>query len=300
MIQTMTACASCGAKGVAPGASCPQCGAIAVPDLELVARAPGSPKDPQPASEPEAQIELELAVDPSALVHERSHGRADGSPVGAEHGGNTGLSPSPGALVRSQAASPGVIAREPSRSGRPSRHPNSMLAIGDLAFDARLLADYGSPPQGWLRAPFYAWRVLRRQRELKRAHGERREEAARTAIEVEDALVAFAERARPAAERQPSYGAVVEELRRAEDLLRSRDRVLATEQDAQNARIAQVDARLAKLEEEFAQAQADERAAAGELAAAQAALAREEAKLKRAEVELRAAQHRESSGEVGG
>jgi hypothetical protein len=189
------------------------------------------------------------------------------------------------------------VAREASRSVRP---PRSTLAVGDLAFDARLLADYGNPPQGWLTAPMYAWRVLRRRRELRQALAERRAEAAQTATEAEDALVAFAERVRPAAEKQPTYAVAIEELRRSEDLLRSRDRVLAAEQDAQKARIEQVDTRLGKLEEELSQARTDERAAAGALAAAQAALAREEAKLKRAEMELRAAQQRESSGEVGG
>jgi hypothetical protein len=189
------------------------------------------------------------------------------------------------------------VAREPSRSVRP---PRSTLSVGDLAFDARLLADHGNAPQGWLLAPIYAWRVLRRRRELRHALVERRAEAARTATEAEDALVAFAERVRSAAEKQPTYAMAIEELRRAEDLLRSRDRVLAAEQDAQKARIAQVDTRVTKLEEELSQARTDERAAAGALAAAQAALAREEAKLKRAEMELRAAQQRESSGEVGG
>jgi hypothetical protein len=180
-----------------------------------------------------------------------------------------------------------------------TRTSHPPLAVGDLAFDARLLADFGEVPTHWVLAPFYALRVIRRRRELKAALVVRRGEAARAASEAQDALVAFAERVRGAAEKQSSYTAALEDLRRAEDLLRSRDRVLASEQDAQNARIAQVDARLAQLEDALAQTQADERAAAGELAAAQAALAREEAKLKRAELELRAAQHRESSGEVG-
>jgi hypothetical protein len=256
-----------------------------VPELALGPRAPAGAKAPPPKKAPEREVALELAIDPRALVQERAQ---------HEHSGDA-------AIVRVPAAAPGVIAREPSRSGRALRHSSGPpLAVGDLAFDARLLADHGSAPKGWLLAPFYAWRVLRRQRELKMALVGRREEAARTASEAEDALVAFAERVRPAAEKQPPYAVAIEELRRAEDLLRSRDRVLAAEQDAQNGRIAQVDARIAKLEEELAQAQGDERGAAGELAAAQAALAREEAKFKRAEVELRAAQQRESSGEVGG
>jgi hypothetical protein len=276
----MTACPSCGAEGVALGSACPSCGAKALPELELDVRRRASAKSPKPKKAAEEVVPLELAVDPRALVEERA---ADAP------------------LARVQASASGVVARrESSWPGRLARSSHPPLAVGDLAFDARLLADYGSPPDHWVLAPIYAWRVIQRRRELKTALAGRREEAARAASEAEDALVAFAERVRLTAEKQPAYAVALEELRRAEDLLRSRDRVLASEQDAQNARIAQVNARLSQLEEALAQAQADERTAAGELAAAQAALAREEAKLKRAELELRAAQQRESSGEVGG
>jgi chromosome segregation ATPase len=173
-------------------------------------------------------------------------------------------------------------------------------AVGDLDFDARLLAEYGEPPRHWLLSPLYAWRVLRRLRQLKAALAGRREEASRTAGEVEDALVAFAERVRPVAEKEPGFATAAEELHRAEELLRSRDRVLATEQDAQNARLVQVDARLAKLENELGQAQSEEQGLAAELSTAQGALGREEAKLKRAEVEVRAAQQRETAAGANG
>jgi hypothetical protein len=262
----MTGCASCGAEGGSPGAACPSCGAKPVPDLDLPA--PGSTSAANPPVSSAAADSVDVQSQQAAAPIE--------------------LAVDPRALM--------PVAREASRSVRP---PRSTLAVGDLAFDARLLADHGSAPQGWALAPVYAWRVLRRKRELRLALVERRAEAARTATEAEDALVAFAERVRPGAEKQPTYARAIEELRRAEDLLRSRDRVLATEQDAQKARIAQVDTRLAKLEEGLSQARVDERTTAGALAAAQAALAREEAKLKRAEMELRAAQQRESSGEVG-
>jgi chromosome segregation ATPase len=166
----------------------------------------------------------------------------------------------------------------------------SLPAVGDLAFDARLLAEYGDPPRHWLLAPFYTWRVMQRQRALKQALVGRREEASRATGELEDALVAFAERVRAAAEKQATYTPGFEELRRAEEALRSRDRVLASEQDAQRARLASVDARLSKLEGELAKAQADERVISGDIGSTMAALGREESKLKRAESELRAAQ----------
>jgi chromosome segregation ATPase len=169
----------------------------------------------------------------------------------------------------------------------------------DLVSDARLLADYGPPPRHWILTPLYAWRVIKRRGELKAALVKRREECTRTTTETEDALAAFAERVRPAAEQQATYAPALKELRRAEEILRSRDKVLATEQDAQNARLSQVDARLTKLESDLAKAREEERTIAAELAASQGALARQEAKLKRAESELRMAQKTVVEGGAG-
>jgi chromosome segregation ATPase len=183
----------------------------------------------------------------------------------------------------------------------PPREQAAIAPAPDVAFDARLLADYGDPPQNWLLSPMYAWRVLKRRRELKTALTGRRDEAARASSEAEDALVSFAERVRATVEKSAPYRQALDELRNAEELLRSRDRVLAAEQDAQNARLSQVDARLSTLDAELALAIGEERAIATELSAAQNALAREDARLKRAEIELRAAQQRDSnrSGDDG-
>jgi hypothetical protein len=214
----------------------------------------------------EEEAPLELAVDPRALVEVRAN-----RPQAVQSS-----SPSNAPLGRSASLVP--------------------LGVGDLAFDARLLADYGDPPRQTLLAPLYAWRVLRRQRELKQALVGRRAEAARAETEVQDALVALAERVRPVAEKLPSHVTVLQPLRRAEESLRSRDRVLAAEQDAQTARLASVDARLSGLESRLAQALEEERDLSADLASAQGALAREETKLKRAEAELRGAQQRETGG----
>jgi hypothetical protein len=240
--------------------------AASAPDFELdVPRRP-APKVVAPRKV-EEEVKLELAVEPRSFA-----------PIVADRESNavTLVPPPKGAIVRGQARAEVV----------PS--------VGDVAFDARLLADYGDAPRHWLLSPLYAWRVLRRQRELRKGLAGRREEAKRAVNEVEDALVAFAERTRPVAEKQSEFARSIEDLRGAEDVLRSRDRVLASEQDAQTARLAAVDARLAKVEAELAHAQAEERKIAGELASAQAGLARGESKLKRAESELRSAQQREA------
>jgi hypothetical protein len=175
---------------------------------------------------------------------------------------------------------------------RPVQLPTGTPETGS---DVRLLADYGPVPSHWLLSPLYALRVLKRRREIRRALAARKDEAARAAAEAEDALVAMAEQVRPVTEQQATFADVMSALRRSEELLRMRDRVLTAENEAEMARLASADARLGKLEADCESARTQEREAAAELVAAQEALVREEAHLKRTESELRAAQ-REPSG----
>ena len=231
-------------------------------------RAP-APRAARAKPKAEEEVPIELAVDVRTYSQERSL-----------------APPPPPAGPTSPSLTP------PPRSSRaPLARPLSMApAMSDLESDAHHLADFGDPPSTWILAPIYAWKVLRRQREIKAALAVRTAEAAHAHEALDDALVGFAERVRAVAETSPEYVMAVEQLGRAEETLRSRDRVLATEQDAQRARIAQVDVRIGRMEAELAQTQARERVVATELSAAQGALAREEAKMKRAEAELRTAQ----------
>ena len=263
----MASCGTCGAEGLKEGHACPRCGSMPMPDLELDVRAPSAPKPRKPKKEVVEEAPLELAVDPRALMQQRAEAPApiQPPPTYEQHS-----APSAGALQ--------------------NKRPASLAPGADLEGDAIALAEYGESPGTWVTAPLYAWKVLKRQREIKAALAVRTAEAEHAQTALDDALVAFAERARPVAEKHKDYLMPFEELGRAEELLRSRDKVLAAEQDAQRARLAQVDSRLAKAEAELAQAQGQERAVATELAGAQGALAREEAKIKRAEVELRNAQ----------
>lgn len=329
----MAACPSCGADGTLDG-PCPSCGATpyatpsaGLPDLELdvPVRKPRKPPAPR---QPQAEARIELAVDPRTLDLPGAGDHARGleldvpvrkapkppaarqpqaeprielavDPRSFGHGGPPD-EPPPASMRNAAGASAGshVDHAAPPASMRLAKPAARPLAAGadDVAADARVLAEYGSPPRQWFLSAPYAWRVLQRQRELKLALASRREEAARAAEQAQAALSSFAERVRPVSEKESSYAGAHDELRRAEETLRSRDRVLAAEQGAQAARLAAVDARLVKLEADLAQAQADERALAAETANTESALAREEAKLKRAEAELRAAQKREAAG----
>jgi hypothetical protein len=305
----MASCASCGAPGVGPDQACPRCGSRPSPELELDVRARAVPRPVERPKKALDDVSFELAVDPKTLVAERAaEARGGVAPASKEAGKEGPLGPARSTFPEKQSASvpPGARAA----LSAPVVRDGGMVVLGaraslappeptDVHADARVLADFGEAPRSLLLAPLYAWRVLKRQRELKTAHAARKAEAAHAASALEDALVAFAARVRGAAEKQPAYAAALEELRKAEAVLRSRDKVLAAEQDAQKARLAQVDERLAKLEEELTAAHTDERVTAQELSSAQGALAREEAKAKRAEVELRAAQQREADGTSG-
>jgi hypothetical protein len=291
MIGAMASCASCGAEGVALGQACPRCGAMPAPELELDVRARPAAKPAPPKKKVVEEVSLELAVDPRDLVAQRAaEGR--GPQMTPMMGGSPYAGPGEAPRFGAAAASAQVVRGAP--AGKSAVQPRGIES--DLDVDARTLAEFGEPPASLLLTPMYAWRVLKRQRQLKTALAARQVEAEHAATVLEDALVAFAERVRPAAEKVAGYAVALEHLQRAEDVLRSRDKVLAAEQDAQKARLAQVDARLVKLEEEMVQAQTDERLAAQELSSTQGSLAREEAKLKRAESELKSAQQRESGG----
>jgi hypothetical protein len=245
-------------------------GPAASPSLELDVPIRKAQKAPAKKA-PEAEIHLELAIDPRTL----------------QQPAVTDPAPPSGPRPRVSVSAPPGKSHGSALAVR--REVSGGLSVADMASDASLLADYGEPPGHWLLSGLYAWRVLRKQREIKGALVGRREEAARAATALEDALVAFAERVKPAAKNVETYTNLLAEAQKADELLRSRDAVLAADQDAHRARLAAVASRLASLEADVSSAQGADRAIATEVASSQGALGRAEAKLKRAESELRAA-----------
>src|SRR5580692_1504458 len=186
-MRWMDRCQACDAEREANDAPCPFCGAppAEVPFFELPTLPP-----PRVASAPkaatrdaDAETAIDLAFDPrdremtAPRLRQAAHegaGEADGEAD----------------LARAEAAD------------------------HDASDDARLLADYGETPKHWLFSPPYAWRVFQRRRAIKRALALRSKEAARATENLEDALVALAERIRPAAEQAPSYMEVLDMLSR--------------------------------------------------------------------------------------
>jgi hypothetical protein len=150
--------------------------------------------------------------------------------------------------------------------------------------EARVLADYGPRPEAFWHTPLYAYRVMSRRAALRRELAARKEEAERTAKRVEDALVAFGERARSLAK-----GGVpaLERVKQAEDLLRSRDGALATAMDAQKGTLAEIDARLGAAEVELGRAREELAKLEAARDSADEDFKRTDAKLKRIDIEIR-------------
>lgn len=149
------------------------------------------------------------------------------------------------------------------------------------------LAGYGDPPRRFWETPRYAWRVRVRQNELKRELEARRSEAQQAATQLEDALVAFAERVRPVAEKQAFYLRAFDPIRVLDEQIRSMDGAAAAEMDAHKARMRDIEAKVTQVEQTLSQLQLEERRLADDLALAEATLQRAQAKLKRVEIEMR-------------
>jgi hypothetical protein len=232
-----------------------------VPELELAVPEPAPRPPPQPRKKVEEEpFKIELAVD----VHPSY--------------------PPPKTPSRPPSLAPGAIARK-IPSDRPPRTADMMGS--DEAMEAQRIAAYGDPPGFFVMAPFYAYRVWQRKKDLERIVAERREDEENARLAAEDAMIAFADRARPMVARDPQYTRALSELQTAEELVRSRDQGLAREQDAHAERLRAIDQRMIKMEEELKAAKEAERLAAEKLAEAEAELRRMQARLQRAEIDQR-------------
>jgi hypothetical protein len=155
------------------------------------------------------------------------------------------------------------------------------------ALEATVLADYGESPTRLWQAPIYAYRVRTRQAELRRQLAERRADLARARQVEEDAKLAFAERARPIAEKAPEFKQALEPIAAHERLMLDRDGALSAEMDAHKGRLSVIDERVVGLHAELVIAKAEEHEIERSLAEAEAVRQRAETRLKRAEIEVR-------------
>ena len=222
--RSMASCPSCGAEA-SPGSPCPSC--VASTDARSGRRVGPSPERRRPPRRKQQKAprqESPRGGDPPRAGADRSRESLqqpavlDPCPAFGPPAGRWACTSAPAPEARNGTAWGAALSAPAPREllGRDrGRRPH-------VASDASLLADHGEPPGHWLLSPFYAWRVLRKQREIKAALAGRREEAARAATALEDALVAFAERVKPAAQNVETYANLLAEACKADELLRSR------------------------------------------------------------------------------
>jgi hypothetical protein len=318
----MPVCPWCKAAVPRLSGPCPKCGkALAdVPELDIpiparaskgqvpvAPRAGAAPPPPAPVVLPDhgnidtdvlggddVSLDLDLSKGPPVHAAMPSHSKVPAAPPNAmlrmspSASASTSVAPKP--LTEARAAAPAPMVRAADAAG-----PRS----GVDPYEARALSDYGEAPSQWFKLPLYALRVLRRRPELKKIVGVKRREADRTRGAADDALTAFAELVRPTAEKLAAFTRPLDDVRMTEQVMRERDAVLGTENDAHKARQAEVDAKLAELEAQLGQIQAEERGIQAELAESDALLKRAEARVKRIDIEVRNALEQAGGGPPG-
>lgn len=264
----MAVCPACHAEGWEPGTPCPKCGGPRPSLPSLVLDLPPAPPARAVSKRPAPAVEqpIELAIDLSSLRP----------------------TPGPHSLPRPRPSegSVGTVATAPVTRVAPAS-AKAVVRPGALDDDSELvrsLAGYGDPPAVWYQAPLYVYRVLVRKSAIRAELARVRQEARRSALARDASIVSFAERVRPLAEKQPAYAALTSSIRAAEELVISRDSVLAGEQQAHIEKLATLDARLSKRQVDLDAARSAFDAVAAESSKADASIARAQAQLARAEV----------------
>jgi hypothetical protein len=157
-------------------------------------------------------------------------------------------------------------------------------------YEVAVFADYGQAPAQLWRLPAYAWRVMSRRRELRRALRSAQALAAAAERARDDRLVEVGEGARGGAAADPELSPLLAPIVEIEQLLREREQARA----ASNADFAQavggLDTNIAAETASAAALRTEAAAARADLDSKLQVLSRAQAAAKRAEIELRNAQ----------
>ncbi len=191
------------------------------------------------------------------------------------------------------------VAEMPRQSPEPQKPRESIprpLAPAQAAtieidpFEIKALADYGPDPRSIVEAVPYSIRVLRRQRELKRAL-----EGVRTALKDAEAkrderMIELGTILKPVVMTHPDYGGLRASLGHAEKLVSEREQALATTNATFREKAAQVDAEIAAIDPSLTSAKAAVEARGKEFEETDRLRQKHEARRKRVEIDVRAAQ----------
>lgn len=177
--------------------------------------------------------------------------------------------------VAARRAAPVSIGSLPTPQAMPRQAPRPVVSPEE----ARASADLPDPPESALGAIAYAQRAKRRKSELAEQLREARQTEEEAQVNLEESLVAIAERARPVAQAMPAYRRTVERLVALEQRMRALDPQHASQLDGLRAQIVPLDERISAMERELAALKAEEARINDQLTQAEASIFRAKAKL---------------------
>ncbi len=157
-------------------------------------------------------------------------------------------------------------------------------------FEVRALADYGPDPKGIVAAVPYAFRVLRRQRDLKRALEGVRRNLRDAEAKRDERLIELGTLLKPIILGNAEYASIASSLGSAEKLVSEREQALAETNSAFRDKAKAIDEQIVQLDPTLAAARAtiDEKQRAFE--DADRLRQKHEARRKRVEIDVRGAQ----------
>jgi hypothetical protein len=157
-------------------------------------------------------------------------------------------------------------------------------------FEVKALADYGAEPKNIVESVPYAIRVVRRQRELKRALEGVRRALAEAESKRDDRLVELGTLLEPVVSNSAEYRTVADPIQRAKKMVQDREAALLETNTAFRDRAAAIDAEIAAIDPQLAQAKREVEARQKSFEEADRLRQKHEARRKRVEIDVRAAQ----------
>lgn len=168
---------------------------------------------------------------------------------------------------------------------RPTAHEQSPIDALELA----RLAGYDEPPKSAHLTPLYAYRVFKRQREIKRVLVGLVAERRRAEAQRDHALADLGSAVRPDAERSEPFQRLVAPLIELERVQSQHGQAMSMVNAELAARASAIDDELLSIAEQLGAERARERDTQQRYDERQVCAHRAEAKLKRAQIEIRAA-----------
>lgn len=140
--------------------------------------------------------------------------------------------------------------------------------------EAKKLANYGEVPKKVWELPLYAYRVWSRHKQLRADLVRRRAETQETTQQLEDTLVAIAERGRPVVESKGMHIGIIEAIRRAEDQMHSLDSAMMQEVAVHRADMTEFATKVSTFELALSQHQIAEKQLIDQVSHAQGVLSK--------------------------